>query len=285
VRRPISDSFARMIGRRLGVAAVLVSVTLFTNVAAAEERCAIQVSRATYLSRAGLLVEAREAMLAAGGECADAREQAVELSWRIPKAFLHVAGRPASEITVLLDGTALDRSALGVPQRMNPGEHVFVARTTDGAERHATFILAEGESKSITIDFLAGTLAEARPDAAAVDKRDTSLSPLVWGGFGLAAVGLAVGATTGIMAMQKTERLEEQCVGGAGICAPSAIHDIEAAKTYATISTVSLVAAAGGAAIGIVGLMTGGSPKETPKREAGTRVNVGLGSVGVAGSF
>jgi hypothetical protein len=271
-----------MIGRRLGVAAVLSSMMLFASVAGAEEQCTTEMSRATYLTRAGLLVEARDAMMSAGAECGGAREQAADLAWRIPKAFLHVAGRPASEVTVLLDGTPFDRSLLGAAQRMNPGEHVFVARTADGAERHATFVLAEGESKSITIDFLAGTLAVAQPRPV---KAETAISPVAWGGFGVAAVGLAVGATTGILAMQKTKKLEEQCVGTSGICPASAIDDVESAKAYSTVSTISLLAAAGGATIGVIALMIGGGSKEAPKREASARVNVGPGSIGLAGTF
>lgn len=217
-------------------------------------------------------------MRSAGPDCAPTRERAADLAWRIPKVFLHVTGRPIDEVTIVLDGNVVDGAKRDGAQRANPGEHVFVARTKDGAERHVTFVLAEGEVKSLTIDFEVGRIVPAtrRDDT----KETSSISPIAWGGFGLAALGLAVGTGTALVSMGKVRDVEERCAGAR--CPVSERDNIEAAKTYSTISTMAFVGAAVGAGVGILGLTLW---KETPKRETSARVNVGPGSVGVVGTF
>lgn len=242
-----------MNGRRLGVAAVLFATMLFSRAAKAEDRCSAVVAKGTYLTGAGLLVEARETMLAAEG-CESAHERAADLAWRIPKAFLHLRGRPVDEVTTLVDGNIVARSEAKSAVRLNPGQHVFVARTSDGGERHVTFYLAEGETRSITIDFDAGTVVPAAvsPTPRSEKRAGASVSPLTWGGFGLAALGFVVGSGAGLVAMGKTSDLENQCVNAQ---CPASVHDdIESAQTWSTVSTAAFVTAAVGAVIGVVSL-------------------------------
>ena len=269
-----------MNGRRLGVAAVLLSAISFTSVASADEtQCAIDVMGGVDLMETGRLVEADDALRSAGPDCAAARERSADLAWRIPKVFLHVAGRPLTDVTVLVDGSVVDPARLGSAQRLNPGGHVFLVRTKDGAERHVSFVLSEGDVKSFVVDFEAGRIVPA--DRPVESKTSTSsISPIAWGGFGLAAIGLAVGTGTALVSMSKVRDIQESCVESR--CPPSERGDIETAKTYSTISTVAFVGAAVGAGIGVLGLTLW---KESPKRETSARVNVGPGSVGVVGSF
>lgn len=141
-------------------------------------------------------------------------------------------------------------------------------------------MLAEGETRSVTIDFGAGTIVPAAPPPA--KQSESSVSPLAWGGFGLAALGLAVGAGAAVLATSKAADVRAQCVHA--MCATSARDDIEAAQRYSTIATVAFVSAAVGAGVGIVALTFGS--KSPAKRETATaRVNVGPASVGVAGRF
>jgi hypothetical protein len=284
-------SLGSMFGRAIGVGAV-VGVLTFASVARADEGTedpTTDLARGRALVRFGLLIEAREAMLDAtrrpkgNDEPATfdearsrAREEAVDLAWRIPKAIL-VAGRSAEEVTVLVDGTTIDRGALGSARRMNPGEHVLVARANDGAERHVTFVLVEGETTTVTVDLESNRIVPAAPPPP--EKRaEGGVSPFVWGGFGMAGLGLAVGAGAGLASMSTTSRLDEKCANA--MCPQSVRGDIETAQTWATVSTVGFVTGAAGLVVGVVALAIGPS-----KRETSTRVSVGPTSVGVAGSF
>ena len=269
-----------MNGRRLGVALVLFSALFFANAARADEtQCAIDVMGGVELMDTGRLVEAEDAMRSADADCTAAKERAADLAWRIPKVFLHVAGRPLGDVTVLLDGNIVDAAELGAAQRVNPGGHVFAARTKNGAERHVSFVVSEGDVKSLGIDFEAGRIVPTeRPEEKKTST--SSISPIAWGGFGLAALGLAVGTGTALVSMGKVRDIQESCVNAR--CPPSESDNLASAKTYSTISTAAFVGAAIGAGVGVLGLTLW---KETPRREKSARVNVGPGSVGVVGTF
>lgn len=278
-----------MTGRRLGVALVLALMMLGASPASAqtsETDPTIVVMDGLGLERRGLLVEARDAMLAASHVplVADeppsfaearsrARSHAVDLDWRIPRALVHVAGRPLDEVTVFIDGGVVSPSLVGSAQRLNPGEHVLATRTRDGGERHVTFVLAEGETKTVSIDLAPVTIAIAEP---ASPRENTLRGPLVYGGFGLAAIGLAVGTVAAIASMNEVDALKANCIENR--CPPSARDDIDSAKTLSTVSTIGFATALAGAAVGVIGLTIG--PKDAPKR-----VVIGPTSAGLAGAF
>jgi len=108
-----------------------------------------------------------------------------------------------------------------------------------------------------------------------------------------------VGSITGALSLSKTSAIKSspECTGN--VCNPSEDGDLSSAKTLATLSTVSFVAAGVGAVVGIVGLFTGGSSAPAPSDHAARlrgrdpgfhgRVRLepsfGLRSVGLRGEF
>lgn len=252
----------------------------------------------------GLLVEARDTYLRVSrmpeqpGEPApfkEAREQAVEranqLEARIPSVKLVVSGvEDFSTITVSIDGVAVPSATLKLARKINPGKHRIVA-VTKGVKRTVDIDVKEGETQDVPLELVGSGGDEPEPAPTPAPKDPTpppagGLSPLVWTGFGVAGVGIVLGSVTGLLAMSKTSAAKEQCVDNR--CPPSTHDDLSGARTMATVSTISFIAAAVGAGVGVYGLL-GQSPAEQPKTAFGPLRRVtpvlGWGAIGLSGAF
>jgi hypothetical protein len=105
--------------------------------------------------------------------------------------------------------------------------------------------------------------------------------------FGVAALGLSVGAVLGAVTLSKTSSLNDVCPTRS-TCPASAQSDITDAKTTATLSTVGFGVAAAGALLGVFWLVRPPSSGSAAAAEAPSRVAtpwVGLHSVGLQGTF
>ena len=91
-------------------------------------------------------------------------------------------------------------------------------------------------------------------------------SPLVYAGFGGAAVFGLVGAITGGLAFSKASSAKDACDGTR--CPPSTHDDISSSKTFGTVSTITFALAGVGLGVGIYGLF---SSPSTPKTSAPCR--------------
>lgn len=225
----------------------------------------------------------------------EAKELEASLKPRIPTVRIVVKGGPATKVTV--DDAEVAPLLVGEPVALNPGKHVVAAKNAEGAEKRADVELAERDGKEVEL-----TLPVPNPAVAAVmpssDSRATQpatrertgertpvANVLVYGGFGLAVAGLAVGGVTGALTLSKAGTVKGQCEND--ICDPAAKSDLDSASAMATISTVSFAAAGAGLALGVIGLLlpktqTESALHSTDKRAA---VWVGPGGIGVRGAF
>ena len=227
----------------------------------------------------------------------EAKELEAHVKPRIPTVRIVVKGGPATRVSV--DGADVASLLLGEPVAMNPGKHTVVARNADGVEKRSDVDLAERDAKEIDLALpvpapvvvtpMPGTApaSAAARDAAPETSRTTAAKVLVFGGFGLAFVGLAVGGVTGALTLSKAGDVKPQCANG--ICDPAAKGDLDSASSMATISTIGFAAGGAGILCGVVGLLL---PRhvETAETalhssEARTSVWFGPGSMGVRGSF
>ena len=175
-----------------------------------------------------------------------------------------------------------------MPLKVNPGKHEIVASLA-GDEKRRTVDVAEGESKTVELT-LAGAApppSKASPDRPEKTKPQTSTSSLVWIGGGIAGVGAAVGAVTGLMAFGVHGDVASRCNGGTRC--PQATHaDIDRGETLGTVSTAAFVVAGVGAAVVVYGLL---NPNVEPsKGESGAASAKPAprwiaGPFGVAGTF
>ena len=76
---------------------------------------------------------------------------------------------------------------------------------------------------------------------------------MIFGGFGVAVLGIAAGATTGIMTLTRAGELEEACTGTT--CPRDQASRLDETDTLATVSNISFGVAAAGAVVGAIGLL------------------------------
>jgi hypothetical protein len=202
-----------------------------------------------------------------------------ELDERIPSLTFVVAKHATDEATITMDGAAVPKDLLRAPYKTNPGKHTVVA-TIDGRQATAEVSLAEKETQSVTL-----SIPEPAPEPPPPTPPERTSSgggrPLLWTGVGIAALGAAVGTIAGIVSMNKTLDLEKQCRDS--LCPPSAHGTLDAAHTWATVSTIGFIGAGVGVVLAGVGLLVGhGSSSPT---SAGARTTMTLGSAGIEGVF
>jgi len=268
----------------------------------------------------GLLVEARDTALRVSripekpgepGPFKQARDAASTLNddveSRIPSLTVNVKNVPdGMTATVTLDDTTLPAELLGEPRKLDPGHHVVVAKAgkVDGKQE---VDVAEKEQKRVTIELPAQPApettttetppAQETPPPAAPTKSGFSKGLMI-GGFALGGAGLVSGVITGVLSMSKTSSIKSSPACAGNSCGPPEYNDISSAKSMATISTISFIVAGAGAALGVVGLVTGNSTEAAPasappdkdkpaSEETTSRIEpwLGLGAAGLRGTF
>lgn len=219
-----------------------------------------------------------------------------ELAKRVPAVQLVITGVEAGQVPeVTIDKEPLPAAVLNVPRKVNPGPHTIVVKAGTN-EKTVEVSVVEKETKTVTVD-LKDKPAEPPKPTVKVDttSTDENATPkiLVFGGFGLAVVGIGVGAVTGLMSMSKVDEIKQSC-NAENKCPSDKAGDIDDAKTLGNISTLGFAAGGLGAAIGVVGLiMMSGSKEATPppgaSAKAAPRIQtqpvVGAGYFGLRGTF
>jgi hypothetical protein len=217
-----------------------------------------------------------------------------QLAPRIPQLRISVSGATSAAVSV--DGVDLPAGGLLVPYKVDPGHHVVVAKT-DALSGRAETDVAEGDVKDVWVTLQAPSSGPTPPPPAAPAAPESTepespshrgFGPLAWVGLGVAAVGVGVGAVTGVMTLSDKSSIASQCNGTR--CPPSTYGKIDSANTLATISTVSFVVGGAGAALGVAAWFLGwgvDQPSAAPASGSTVRVEpwVGLGSAGVGGRF
>ena len=258
-------------------------------------------------AKLGLLVEARTVLLEVGhipvapGESPEAKEArgeaaklAVELEPRIPSIRVVLSGVPAGSTPVVaVDDVVIPPAAASDPRRVDPGHHVVTAKVGEGPEARVEVDVKESQLVDVPIAVIAPSSSSSAivepppvvvtPSAKNDAKTEARTNPLVWAGFGLGAAGLVAGSITGVIAFSKTSTVKDECP--TKTCTPSQQSDIDAAKRFGTISTISFAVAGVGAIVGVVGLLSGGSREPAPSPSANVSWWIGPGSAGVAGAF
>ncbi|MGK4002438.1 tetratricopeptide repeat protein [Sorangium sp. So ce1036] len=131
----------------------------------------------------------------------------------------------------------------------------------------------------------------AAPAPAGADRGGGSLLPAGLA-FGLGAVGLGVGAVTGILSLSRVSDLKAQCDGRR--CPAALQGEADAATTLGHVSTASFLVGAASAAAGVVLLVLrpGGDPAPDAAGEArraprgvAWRAGVGIGRIELQATF
>jgi len=268
---------------------------------------ALELGR-TYMT-VGQLVEARGVLLAVARipvrnnestKASEARVEAESLAAQLRPRLASLTVRPTGTSTtppkITVDNVVLPPDAATAPRVLNPGGHVVVLEV-NGQRVQSDVTLAEGQSKELEIELPtpkndAPVVAPAPPVAPLTPPpapEERKLSPLVYAGFGTAAVGVAVGTVTGFMTLSKASALKDACPEGR--CPPASQSDIDSASATGTVSTVAFVIGGLGVAAGVVGIFMSGRSSEAPAsgsasaRPAPNRIRFVPTVNGVGGSF
>ncbi len=283
---------------------------------------------------AGHLVEARDAALEVGrmphepGDPAvfdtarkHAKELDAQLKPRIPTVRIKIKGGTPARIAI--DDVEISASITGEPVALNPGKRVVSAKNAEGGEVKGDVELAERDAKEVELTLPPGReapTATSGPSNAPSSSSSTSAPPrkiagfgndgdtgpmgertplaegLIYGGLGLAAVGVAVGTVTGVLTFSKASDVDPQCAND--ICDPKAKNDLDSARTLASISTIGFIAGGVGAAVGLVGFVLPRRPAHAKTAAAiswdwsgralrgeAAQLTIGPAGAGLGGSF
>jgi hypothetical protein len=252
----------------------------------------------------GLLASAwqyyREAAdrLAGDPRAAMARKRAAEIEPRLSRLTLELAPGAPGDTRVARDDVTLGDASLGVALPVDPGEHRINVRAPGREDRHYRVSLAEAESKTLAVE--PGPPAKRAPAPPRADtppagnttppgketpaEAPSGISrPLGFVVLGLGVAGVAAGAVTGIMTIDRKNTVEADCPGG--VCATSAGLDAASeGKTLSLVSTIAFAAGAAGLGLGTYLIIAGGSPAQTTTALALTTSARGAG-FGVFQSF
>jgi hypothetical protein len=226
----------------------------------------LEVARAQ--AQLGLLLEARETLnhvmrlppkpgepqpFVAARKSAESLS--TELAARIPSVTVNLTNvEPGQTPVIVFDGEAVPPAASAAPRKVNPGRHSVVARS-GSLEKKVDVDVAERDSKVVTIDLKPVTTEPAKRDETPPSSSGPSALPkvLMYGGFGLAAVGLGVGAITGVLSISKVSDVKKDCPNN--ICPAGRQSDIDSAKSLGTISTIGFIVGGVGVATGVIGIV------------------------------
>ena len=216
-------------------------------------------------------------------------------------AWLTVQVKGPSDAQVEIDGRVLPAQSLGERLPETAGQLQVVASAPGYVTQNLTQQLSEGEEKSLDIELL--PLPKPAPEVVvvppprtersdpALDDRGKGRRTLVYASFAAAGVGIALGATTGILWLNARSDIKAAC-GGLD-CDPQ--NETEQARlesdkrrydTFGTLSAIGFGVGLAGAATGVALLLS--QPKEPTEGQAkqgSIHAYVGPGMLGVYGAF
>lgn len=246
------------------------------------------------LEKLGRLVEASERYLAVTrmplpAEARELHEEAKQqaateraaLLKRIPSVVVTPKG--PGDVQVTIDGKPLEKPLYGAKRAIDPGSHRIEARRGDEVQTKDVTI-AEGETSKVDFEFGPEPQAapgEPVPSSGATPAATPSDQPgesgstqrtLGYVSLGVGALGLAVGAGAGLIALGEKSDLESSC-GSDLQCPPASHDDANGYNRLRTISTVGFVVGGIGAAAGITLLLTAPSSGPATGGEVAIRVS------------
>ena len=274
----------------------------------------------------GQLVEARDTLLGVkripaakneGTAYIDARDEAdllaEEIGARIPALTLVLSGLPkGTTVSVSVDREPLTAEQLGVPRKLNPGEHHITATAPGFAPIDQRITLAERAHRDLELSFAPlGGAAEPEPKplpspsgahalvapaassaptgamAGADESAGSSVAAAVWVGVGIGAAGLVAGTVAGVVASSRASDLKDRCPDNRCPRAETE-SDYDRTMVAAHASTVGFAVAGAGALVCLVGaLVTAWSSgsKPPPLESEAIQPMLGIGAAGLRGRF
>ena len=220
-----------------------------------------------------------------------AQKLADDLEARIPSIRVVVKGPPPG-LEVWIDKSRVPDIAIGLPRKLDPGNHVIVAKA--GATARTLYVqVLEHEAKEVPIDLAAPEPPPVDTGAPSPEKPATPSPPphrgpwLTVGIVTLTAGGaaLVLGTIAGAVSIAQTSNIQSSC--NVNVCPPvlpdgtSTDSAISKAKTFAAVSDVGFIAGGVLAAAGVAFVVVGSSHGS----KSSMALSAGPGSVMLSGTF
>jgi hypothetical protein len=204
----------------------------------------------------------------------EAGQELEGLKQKIPTLRVVVAGVPAGEAQVTLDGAPLAEGQ----KELDPGRYTVEARRTavaGGSPVARAVSLIEGDHKTVTFDLGVGGSTSTEASRWYLPGAVT---------LGAGALVLGVGAVAGAVSLVKTNQIKSQCIGT--MCPVALAGEAATAKNIGYVSTTGFAAGAAAVIAGGVLLYVYRPRAQAPAQEqAGWGLSVGVGRVDVEGRF
>lgn len=243
---------------------------------------------------------------------AAARKESTEIEKRLAWLTIEIDGLVKGDpVEVKVNGRVVNSATLGAPRPVDPGP-VWVTVSAAGYEGGDTQELdAEEGQQDLTAEFTLEKLPEPDPEpvvapaAPANPAQPTGFDALrhdwqevaAWSSLGLGVLGVGVGVTAGIVAINEKASLDEQCIGkpppmqDESVCDDISSAALSNYDTAGTVATVGFIAGGVFLAAGAVMLFTlpasatDSAVGSAAKREGFVAPYLGFGSAGVRGAF
>lgn len=209
---------------------------------------------------------------------------------RIGKLHVTVAAPPGSKFGVKVDGQPLSDALVDADRPTDPGMHTVEASGAGLLTASQKVTLKEGETQKVPLTLEAdpnaataapvpvvpegggagaasgapaqpaagqapSTVGTEPPPESAPASRSTAPAFVA---FGVGAIGIGVGAVTGVLAMSKASSIDKACPSKQ--CPATEQSDLDSAKTLGTVSTVGFIIGGVGVVAGVLLLVTGNPP-------------------------
>ncbi|EYF08555.1 hypothetical protein [Chondromyces apiculatus] len=213
----------------------------------------------------------------------EAETLAEALARRIPSLVIEVSGPPEGKASVTVDGAAVPAQALGLSWKVDPGEHVVVAKAPGFGEASQSVAVDEGSSSPVKLVLQAGEGDEG----GAGEGGGIPAWAWVSGGVGLAALGVSIGFAVDYAAVRS--QVEEDCPDQ--VCDLRRYDDAAAAGLGSRWNrdlglTVGFgVAAAAGLGLAVYGIASASGAPSEPEVAVSPWFGRGAGGLTVGGTF
>lgn len=231
-------------------------------------------------------------------------ERATAIDKRVPRLTVRLARSltppdPALGLSIRRDDVEVPSRLADVPLPVDPGDHVISLSAVGHLPSRYPIKIAEGASETVVLELgpkdpsVTPPAATNAGDAAIATPKKTGESSTPWLGYGLlgaGAVGVGLGAVTGLVAIDKKKEQEDNCFP-ITVCNETGSSAARAGSTFATVSTVSFVAGGALALAGLYFVLRGrsapatASPAPASPRVTGVSITTLRAGLGLGGAF
>jgi hypothetical protein len=216
-------------------------------------------------------------------------EQLKKLDLLTPRLTLKLPGAPPPDIVVKLDGDVVADLSIGSALPVDPGEHSISTQVPGGPEIEVQVSLSAAESRTVELRIVQGQAAPETglgPNALSTATSRALPPPpdlrpwriATWSAGATAIVGLAVGAVTGVLAIEQRGVMTRNCEKQAGlvVCNATGFEAKSRLESFGNASTVGFVAGGVGLGLGIALIFAApAEPSPTPVQGVGPQPPTG----------